>query len=185
MHYRFVHFISSDTNGARIDDTAHGDDGDVSGPATDIDHHVSGRLFDRQSRANGRGHRVFDQINFAGSCAISGVLHRSLFYGSDFAGNTDDDSWVHQDSAVMSFLNKIREHLFGNLEVGDHTVFHGLDGHDVSGGSSQHFPRFTPDGDNFSTIFIDGDDGRLVYDNPLSACKDQRIGSTEIDGQVG
>ncbi len=48
----------------------------------------------------------------------------------------------------MDLLNEMAEHRFGDLEVGNHAVFHGPDGHYVSGGAPQHPLGFIAHGQN-------------------------------------
>ena len=105
---------------------------------------------------------MFDQINFAGSRAVGGVLYGALFDRRNFTGHTDDDARVHQHAAVVRFLNKIRQHFFGDFEVRDDAVFHGLDGHDVSGSPAEHLFCFATDRYNLAAILVDRHDGGLV-----------------------
>ena len=92
---------------------------------------------------------------------------------------------MHQHAAVMRFLNKISKHPLGDFEVGDHTVFHRLDRDHVSGCAAEHFLRFAAYGYHFAAVFIDRDDGRLVDYNSFSACKDQCVGGSQVDSQIG
>ena len=185
MHDGFVHLVSGYADGAGVHDAAHGDDGDVGGAAADVHDHVAGGLFDGQARADGGGHGLFDEEDFAGARAIRGILHGALFHRRDFAGNADDDARMYEDAAIVSLLNEVREHLFGDFEVGDDAVFHGLDGHDVARSAAEHFFGFLADGYDFAGGFIDGDDGRLIDDDAFAGGKDQRVGGAEINGQVG
>ena len=149
LHDRFVHLIAGDAHGTRVNDAAHGDDRDVRRAAADVHDHVAGRLFDRQARADGRSHGLLHQINFAGARAIRGVLHRALFHRRNFAGHSDDDARMHQHAAVVRLLNKIRQHFFGDFEVGDDAVLHGLDGHNVAWRAAEHLFGFAADGHDF------------------------------------
>ena len=92
---------------------------------------------------------------------------------------------MHQHTAVVRFLNEIGEHLFSDLEVRDHAVFHRFDSHHISGSAPEHFFSFATDRNHLAGIFVDGHDGRFVDDDPFSPRIHQRVGGTEIDGQVG
>ena len=92
---------------------------------------------------------------------------------------------MHQHAAVVRLLNKISEHPLGDFEIGDHAVFHGLDCDHVAGRAAEHFLRFAAYSHHFATVFIDGDDGRLVDYNAFSARKDQRVGGSQVDSQIG
>ena len=91
---------------------------------------------------------------------------------------------MHQHLAVVSLLNEVVEHLLGDFEVGDHAVFHGLDGHDVAGRAAQHLLGLLAHGFHFTGILVDGHDRWLVDNNALAGREDQRVGGAEIDGQV-
>src|SRR5258708_26546982 len=122
---------------------------------------------------------------FAGARAISGVLHGAFFNGSDFTGDADDDARMDQDAAVMGLLNEIGEHFFGDFEVGDHAVLHGLDGDDVAGSAAEHLFSFAANRDDFTGDFVDGDDGGFVDHDAFAMGEDQGISRSQIDGQVG
>src|SRR5579864_1034779 len=156
MHYRLVHFVSGDAYRAGVNDAAHGNDGDVGRAAADVHHHVPGRLLDGQTGADGGGHGLLDEIDFAGARAIGGVLHGALFHRRNFAGNADDDAGMHQDAAVVRFLNEVSEHFLGDFEVGDDAVLHGLDRHHITGRAAKHFLGFLADGDDLAAVLVAG-----------------------------
>ena len=85
----------------------------------------------------------------------------------------------------MRLLNEIGEHLLGDFEIGDHAVFHGLDGDDVAGSASEHVFGFAADGDDFAAVLVDGHDGGLVDDDALAARENQCVGGAEVNGEVG
>ena len=92
---------------------------------------------------------------------------------------------MNKHAAIVRFLNEIGEHLFGDFEVRDDAIFHGLDGHHVAGSSAKHLFGFAADSDDFSSGFVDRYDRRLVDDDALAGRKDQRVCGTKIDGEVG
>src|SRR4029077_18461342 len=116
-----------------------------------------------------------------GTGAIGGVLHSALFHRRNFAGYADDDARMNQHTAVVGFLNKIRQHFFGDFEIGDDAVLHGLDGDDVSGSAAEHFLGFAADGDDFAADFVDGHDGGLVHHDAFAVRKDQGVGGPQIN----
>ena len=185
MHHRFVHFVSGHPHRPRINDPAHRNHRDVRGPAADIDHHVSRRLFDRQPRANRRGHGLLHQIHFARPRAIRRILHRSLFHWSDFARHPDHNPRMHQHPPVMRLLNKIRQHLFGDFEIRNHPVFHRLDRHHVARRAPQHVFCFAPHRHHVPAVFVDRYDRGFVHHDPFAPREHQRVRRPQIDGQVG
>ena len=77
MNDCLVHLVSRNAHGTRVDDAAQTDDGDVGRATADVDDHVAVRFRDRQSRAYGRGHRFFDEVNFRSFRAIGGIFDRA------------------------------------------------------------------------------------------------------------
>src|ERR1700676_4407862 len=185
LHDGFVHLIAGDAYRTGIHDAAHGDDSDVRSAAADVHDHVATGLFDGQAGADGCSHGLFDEIHFAGSRAIGRILNGTLFHRGDFAGHTNDDAGMNQHATVVGLLNKVGEHFFGNFKISDHPIFHGLDGHHVTGSAAKHVFGFAADRDDFAAGLIDGDDGGLVHDDAFAMRKDQGVRGAQIDGQVG
>ena len=152
--------------------------------AADIDHHVAAGLGDGQTRADGGDHGLLDQEDFAGLGAVGGILDGALFHLGDLRRNPDDDAGMDQHLAVVGLLDEVVQHLFGDFEVGDDAVLHGLDSHDVAGGAAQHLLGFLADGFHFPSVFVDGDDGGLVDDDALPARIHERVGCAEIDREI-
>jgi len=75
---------------------------------------------------------------------------------------------MHEDAAVVRLLNEMRQHFFGDFEIGDDAVFHRLDGDDVAGSAAEHVLCVFADCDDFAGCFVDGDDGRLVDDDAFA-----------------
>ena len=74
-----VHLVAADAHGLRKDDAGERDDGDLGGAAADVDDHVAGRLGDRQARADGRGHGLFDQVDLAGAGGLGRLSRTARF----------------------------------------------------------------------------------------------------------
>ena len=85
----------------------------------------------------------------------------------------------------MRLLNEVVEHALGHFEIGDDTILHGTDGHDVSGRAAQHLLGFLAHRQHFAVGLVDGHDGGFVHDDPLPLGIDQRVGSAEIDREIG
>jgi len=73
------------------------------------------------------------RLHFTGFGAVRRIHDRALFHLRDFARHPDDDAWMDQHFAPVRFLNEVIEHALGDFEIGDDTVFHGLDRHDIAG----------------------------------------------------
>jgi hypothetical protein len=79
------------------------------------------------------------------------------------------------------------KHRLGDVEIRYYPIVHRPDGDNITGGSPKHVlclqtyrkhPVFHP------VIRTNGDNGRLTQYDPLAANIDQRIGCTEVDGQI-
>ena len=162
-----------------------GNHGDVGRPAADVDHHVSARLGDGQTRAN-RGHyRLVDEMHFAGLRPVGGIHDGALFHLRNLGGHADDDARMHHALAVIVRLHdEVVQHLLGVAEVGDDAVLHRLDGDDVARRAPEHLLGLLANRHDFIGIRVDRDDGGLVDDDALAVRKDKRVGRPEIDGQI-
>ena len=83
---------------------------------------------------------------------------------------------MDQHLAIVRLLDEVIEHLFGDFEVRDDAVFHGLDGHDVAGCPAQHFLGFLAHGFHFASVLVDGHNGGLVDNDTLTGRVDQGVG---------
>ena len=91
---------------------------------------------------------------------------------------------MHQHLAVVRLLDEVIQHLFGDFEVGDHAILHGLDGDDVARRAAQHLLGFFAHGLHFAGVLVDGDDGGLVHHDAFAFGVDQRVGGSQIDGEI-
>ena len=82
---RLVELVAADPDGLGGDDAAERDHRDLGGAAADVDHHVAGRLVDRQAGADRRGHRLLDDVHLAGAGLVAGFLDRALLDPGDAA----------------------------------------------------------------------------------------------------
>jgi hypothetical protein len=76
---------------------------------------------------------------------------------------------VHQHLAVVRLLNEVVQHLFGDFEIGNHAIFHRLDGDDIAGGAAKHLLGLFANRLDLAGILVDGDDRRLIDDNAFAA----------------
>ncbi len=134
--------------------------------------------------ADGRHHGLLHQVNFAGFGAVRRIHNGALFHLRDFARDADHDARMDQHLAAVRLLNEVIQHLLGDFEIGDHAVFHGLDGDDIAGRAAQHFLGLFADSLHFSGVLVDGDDGWLVNDNPFAFGENESVGGSEIDGKI-
>ena len=86
----------------------------------------------------------------------------------------------------MHLGNEVLQHFLGHFEIGDHAVLQGANGGDIAGRTTQHAlgliaHRF--DG-LLAIVDANGNDGRFVQDDAPVAHIDQRIGRTQIYGEI-
>ncbi len=87
-------------------------------------------------------------------------------------------------TTLIHLLDKVPQHLFGDLEVGDHTVLEWPDRHDRSGRATKHALRFNADSKHGSCRLIESNDGWLRQDDAAPTDVDKRVRRTEIDSHV-
>ena len=78
------------------------------------------------------------------------------------------------------------DHLFRDFEIRDHAVAQRANGLNIARCAAKHLLGFVADGKDLLLALDvgDGDDGRLVQDNPLTLDVDQGVGRAEVDGHV-
>ena len=182
-HYRLVKLIASHAQTAAEDYSSQGNDRYLAGASTNIHDHVSRRFMDRKTDPDGRRHRLLDQIYFARSGMSCRILHSPLFHLGN-AGRHGDDNPGSDQFAMMHSLNEMPQHRFGDLEVGDHAVFHRPYGHDISRGPSQHAFGFLAHRQHVGRAGLDGHDGRLAEHDALVSDINQRIGRAQVYSDV-
>ena len=102
----------------------------------------------RQAGADGRGHRLLDQVD------VATRRRRAPIRGSRGARPGCEPQGTQmmmrglgpQHRARVHHLDELLEHLLGDGEVGDHAVLHRPDGLDVAGHLAEHGLGFLADG---------------------------------------
>ncbi len=79
-------------------------------------------------------------------------------------------------------LEKVPEHLLGDVEVGDHAVLHRPHGDHVVGGAAQHPLRVQTDALDLVGAALQRDYGRLIEHDPLTFDVDEGVRRSEIHG---
>ena len=77
---------AGDLDGGGLHDAAEGDDGDVSGAAADVHHHVTVGLGDVDARADGRRDRLLNEVHAARALLNARVDDRALLALGDAGG---------------------------------------------------------------------------------------------------
>ena len=159
--------------------------GDLRRAAADVDDHVAFRSLDVETGAQRRGHRLVDHVDLAAAGMLGGVAH-----GADFdVGRTRRNADHHtqrggeETARSLDFLDHAAQHQLRGVEVGDHAVFERTDGFDVRVGLLVHLAGLLADGHEFARVDVQRHDRRFV-DDDLSVVNYQRVGRSEVDGQL-
>ena len=159
---RLVELVTADADALGDDDAAERDDGDLGGATTDVDHHRSGRLVDRQTHPDGGRHRLLDGVGAAGSGVIGRFFDGAPLNGGDAGGHTDHDAGPGGEAPVVDLVDEVAQHLLGDVEVGDDPVAQRPDRLDVRRRASDHPLGFHADLERSVVAGVDGDHRRLV-----------------------
>ena len=86
----------------------------------------------------------------------------------------------------MHLVNEVLDHLLGDIDVGDDAVAKRPDGLDLVGGLAHHQLGVVADRLHLLDAVdgLDGDDRRLIEDDPAAADVDERVGGSKIDRHV-
>ena len=183
---RLVKLIAGDTDGLGDDDTAHGDDRDLGGTATDVDDHGTRGLLNGQVSADGCGHGLLDEVGLARTGLDGGLEHGALLDGGDAGGHAHDDARARGPGIALltRLVDEVAKHGLGHIEVGDDAVLERTDGDDVAGRAAEHAFGLDTDSQDALVVLIDCDDGGLADDDALAAHGDEGVGCTEVDRQI-
>jgi hypothetical protein len=138
---------------------------------------------DRQPHADGRRHRLGNQMDLARPRVKRGIPNGPFFHFGNSGRNGDDHAGPKANgrALVVNFFDEVAQHRLGHFEISNDAVLHRADRQNGAGRAAQHpFGLFTHR-ENRPGSPLDGHHGRLAKDNPLALDVDQRIGSPQID----
>ena len=130
---------------------------------------------DGQTCADCRGHGLFNDVHLASPRGITGILHRPLLDASNARWNAHDNARFGQIPTAMHLLDKVTQHTFGSIKVGDNAILQWTNCHNVAGSTSDHFLGFQTDRQDAASILINGDHAGLVEDNAAPTYINQGI----------
>src|SRR5690606_14701610 len=120
-----VKTVATDTHTAFVDHAAERDHTHLGGAATDVGDHGARGFGHRQTCADGCGHGLFNQIHLGGTGTQRRFADGTALDLGRTARHTDDDAWAGAEHrARVHHLDELLEHLLGDGEIGDDTVFH-------------------------------------------------------------
>src|SRR5439155_20430904 len=128
-------------------------------------------------------HRLLDQVRLTCTRAQRCLFDRSLLDTRHAGRNADDDTWMCK-AMLVHLLDEVPEHLFGDVEVGDHAVLERTDGRDRPRRAPEHALRLDADGVHLARSLVDYDDGGLGEDDPTAADVHERVRGTEVHSHI-
>ena len=123
----FIHLVPTNTGRRGVDNAAQRQNSNFRRTTTNIHHHRTLRLRNRQISADGRRHGFFDQEDLSGPGIFGGFLNGATLHGCRARRNTDNNLWRCEGAVVVNLPDEVLDHLFGNFKVSDYAVAHGTD----------------------------------------------------------
>ena len=90
---RFIKFVSAHPQAAAEDDTGKGNNCDFASSPAYVHDHVARRFVNRQTNADGRSHRLLNQIHLARAGVGGGIFHCPFLNFCDARRHGHDDAW--------------------------------------------------------------------------------------------
>jgi hypothetical protein len=134
--------------------------------------------------ADGRRHRLLDQVDGPGAGLHGGLAHRALLDLGDARAHADADARPEQPAAGLDARDEVLEHRLRDVEVRDHAVAERSHDLDVGGRAAQHGLGGLPDGEHVPAVAVEGNDGRLGEDDALAPHVQHGVGSAQVDADV-
>ena len=92
LHDRLIELVAADAHAHARDHATERDDGNLAGPAAEVNHHVPGRLVNGHTGTDRSGHGLLDQINARCACPNRGFADRPPLDLRRAARHTNDNS---------------------------------------------------------------------------------------------
>ncbi len=178
---RFVEFISGNLYGRAGHDSAKRDHSDVRGPSANVNDHDTVRFCNVKARPDGRCNRLLHQENSFSSRLCGRFPNRSFFHFRDAAGHAYHNSGLEKSAVSAGLSNKILQHSFRYVVIGNNTIPQRSYRNNITWGSSKHLSGFFSHCKNLICVSVDRYNGRLVQDDTLSFYINQNICCSKVD----
>ena len=183
-----VHLVAADARRIAIGNPAQRQHRDLGRPAADIDHHRAARLGHGQARADRGGERFVDQPHARRAGVGRGVADGAALDRGRGRRHAHDDmaSRAERPRDADSLFDEMLDHLFGDIDVGDHAVAQGTQRLDIGGRLAHHQLRLVADHLDAADAVacLERDHRRFVEHDPAIAGIDDSIHGPEIDGDI-
>jgi hypothetical protein len=138
---------------------------------------------DGQGGADGRGHRLLDQLGVGGAGAARGLGDGAALHLGDRRRHAD-----HHARAVEAVdtdaVEQQPDHPLGDLEVGDGALAQRPNRHDVAGRAADHLPGLVAHGQHLLGALVESDHGGLVEHDAAAPLVHERVRRPEVDRQI-
>ena len=178
-----VHLVPTDGNRAPDDHASERDDGDLRRPAPDVEDHAGDRIGDRKLCADRRRERLFDQVYGPRARRARRLLDGVSLEGCQAARDTEHDLGT-SEATIDCATHEVREHLLGDVEVGNDAVTKRILSRDARGGATDHALRLCSNREDASAAFVDRDHRWFEHHDPSSPREHDRVCSAEIDCEI-
>jgi hypothetical protein len=138
----------------------------------------------RQAGADGRGHRLLDDVDPARAGLVAGLLDRALLDPGDPAGDGDHDPRLGHMMPPVHLLDEVAQHPLGHVEVGYHAVLERPDGHDVARRPADHPFSLDADRHDLAVVRVQRHHGGLIEHDSAPTHVHERVGGAEVDRHV-
>ena len=166
-------------------DAAHGDDGNLRGAATDVDHHVAFGRIDIEADADGRGHGFEDEVDVTSAGMLGRVAHGTEFHFGRSGRHTDDhaDRGGEEASAGVDHADESAHHLFASVEVGNDAIVERTNHANFFARLFVHQFGALAHSNGLFGVGVEGNDGGLV-DHNLAIADDDGVGCAQVHGKL-
>ena len=118
------------------------------------------------------------------ACLSGGILNGAFFYFCYAAGYTNRNGGLHKRTFAQCFFNKILQHFFCYIIIGNNTFAQRTNGNDIAWRSAQHTSCLFTHRKNGIAVFVNGYHGRFPNDDALSLDINQNRCRPQVDPDI-
>ncbi len=145
---------------------------------------MSGWGRDRNLRSNCSRQRLINKIGVRCPCRHGGIKRCSAFNLSTSCRHANHDIRLEKKKTSGNFINKILEHCFRYMIIGNYPISHGTAGDKSLGCSTQHPFSILPNSNNFIILSRDCYNRRFIHHQTLTHNPHKRVGGSKIDCNI-
>ena len=178
-----VKLIAGHLDGSAFHHAAQRNDRHIGGTAADVHNHIAVGLGNLNAGADGRSHRLLDEIDLPGTGLGAGVDDGTLFHLGDDGRHTDDHIGLEQTEA-QHLMDEFLNHFLRHFIIGDDAVPQGTHSNDVARCTAQHFLGILTDGQDLAGGLVHRYNRRLAQNDALTFYINQYGSRTQINSDI-